>query len=534
MQKIERIIGYAGAGKTTAIIDRIAASGLGPEEVAVTSFTRAARAILCKRAAPHLGVNAWWLERRGHFRTAHSMAWRAIQSEREFAPLDENGIRDLMLKQVGVGLVTKEHGLDVVIGAWSAARSANRPFKDMMKKVLMPVGERLRMMAGYVVEQYELAKQRAGMLDHTDILARFAGISFNRDGTWQNAFAHGEPPRGLKMVIVDEAQDASALIYRVQQRLQEGVPNVIVAGDAMQSIYGWCGSSPKFFINWEGVTEETVLPKSWRCKRAVWERALRPLHKTTDWVDHHVAPAGEGGSVRRAISIQQGIPEFAKLDGSCLALARTDEGLRTIIKALDAASIPWEDARRDTPLQSRREAFYAIHQLSTGKPVAGALFRRALPSMPQRKLLTRGAKKRWENGDCDHLDLVHPEWMEQAGLSERGCEAIRGGRWEELLSDTPGFQRWNDTRKKKDEEYATFSRVKLSTIHGAKGMEADNVFVNTESSALITKATSYNTPDHQDARDEEARIAYVAMSRAKTNLVLARNGKTIHNGKEYF
>ena len=530
---IERIIGYAGAGKTTAIIDRIASSGLGPEEIAVTSFTRAARGILCRRAAPHLGVSPWWLERKGHFRTAHSMAWRAIESDCSFAPLDEREIRDLLLKQSGVGLVTREQGLEAVIGAWAAARSANVPFKSMMRRVLTPVGERLRMMASYVVEQYELAKQRAGLLDHTDILGRFAGVGWNRDGTWRNAFAHGEPPRGLKLVIVDEAQDASALVYRVQQRLQEGVPRVIVAGDWHQSIFSFVGSSPRFFREWQGVTEETVLPKTWRCLDAVWSRALTPLRSTSGWVDHHVASAGGGGSVKKALSVPQGIRDFAALEGSCLALARTDHGLSEITKALDGASIPWNDARRDIPLQSRRDAFYAVYRLSTGEGVPGDLFRRALPSMPQRKLLTRGAKARWDAGDLDSLDFIHPQWLERAGFSERGCEAIRGGRWEDLLSDTPGFQRWNDTRKKHGADYATFSRVQVSTIHGAKGMEADNVFVSAESSALISKATSHNTPDHEEARDEEARIAYVAMSRARRNLIIARNGKAAHNGKEY-
>lgn len=76
--------------------------------------------------------------------------------------------------------------------------------------------------------------------------------------------------------------------------------------------------------------------------------------------------------------------------------------------------------------------------------------------------------------------------------------------------------------------------VILSTIHSAKGLEADNVFIVNASSK------SYPTPravlNGEDAIEEERRCLYVALTRAKNKLRIYRDMRSIHiaNSDEQF
>ncbi len=77
-------------------------------------------------------------------------------------------------------------------------------------------------------------------------------------------------------------------------------------------------------------------------------------------------------------------------------------------------------------------------------------------------------------------------------------------------------------------------RVILSTIHSAKGLEAENVFLVNASSK------SYPTPkavlNGEDAIEEERRCLYVALTRAKNKLRVYRDMQSIHvsNSDEQF
>ena len=61
-------------------------------------------------------------------------------------------------------------------------------------------------------------------------------------------------------------------------------------------------------------------------------------------------------------------------------------------------------------------------------------------------------------------------------------------------------------------------RIKLSTIHGSKGGEADNVMLLTDLSYGPYKSST----ETQQGRDDEARVFYVGMTRAKKKLVIVR------------
>jgi superfamily I DNA/RNA helicase len=90
---------------------------------------------------------------------------------------------------------------------------------------------------------------------------------------------------------------------------------------------------------------------------------------------------------------------------------------------------------------------------------------------------------------------------------------IKDGRWSRLLD---GAGKWYLAAKKHGPESATSPNVRLSTIHGAKGMEADDVVLATETAGRIERERELSPQVH----DEECRIEYVAVTRAKQRLFI--------------
>ena len=67
-----------------------------------------------------------------------------------------------------------------------------------------------------------------------------------------------------------------------------------------------------------------------------------------------------------------------------------------------------------------------------------------------------------------------------------------------------------------EEKLSQAPRIKLSTIHAAKGGEATNVLIILDNTKKIREATENNL----DKQDEEHRVWYVGVTRAKQNLYI--------------
>ena len=109
----------------------------------------------------------------------------------------------------------------------------------------------------WFVKNYSNYKQTNFLTDYTDMLERFLETK-------------GTP--NLEVLIVDEAQDLSALQWRCIEKLAENVKHVYVAGDDDQAIYRWAGADVDYFINLKG--NNTYLNQSYRVPRKVHDIAL--------------------------------------------------------------------------------------------------------------------------------------------------------------------------------------------------------------------------------------------------------------------
>lgn len=93
------------------------------------------------------------------------------------------------------------------------------------------------------------------------------------------------------------------------------------------------------------------------------------------------------------------------------------------------------------------------------------------------------------------------------------------------------FQDKLDELKKKQQQHSmTSSNITLSTIHGSKGLEFDNVFLIDLIEDEFPSAFSMNSDDDTGILEEERRLFYVGMTRARTNLTLITL-KMLHKNK---
>lgn len=546
MVKIERHLGGPGTGKTRLILDRLTATkrefGLGVDEIGLCTFTRAGRQELSERAAAEWGCDPETLTKHGWFRTAHSIAHRQCRVE-EGQLLEGADGAAWIGEAVGGKVATRfdprnrevsfvssdgDNTLSRGLAAWDLARANMTSIKDVLRRWALS-GDRVPDESGVrrYIERYELAKRRQGRLDYTDVIAKFAGIRFTIDGP-EETLPEGDVPAGIRALAIDEAQDSSVLVDRVCRRMAESpsIERVFLSGDAYQSIYSFNGSDYRLFLNWEA--EEFVMPRSYRCPPVVMELGERCIRRMRHgYRDRRIQPAEHTGRVRRAGSAEQAIAAI-KPDDSVLILGRCGFALHEYEDILRSRGIPYNWIDR-VGSASEMSGYSCLWNLQHGKVVHHDDWSNAIAMIQAADkdvgpLLVRGEKQAWKKGLRSQVDIIRPvdEDFELAGATSTFAQIVREGRWPAFLdkSHAKKATNWIEAAKKFGPETACNPKVRLSTIHGAKGCEGDMVILSTISSPAVERGKQAI----DDIHDEECRVAYVAVTRARRDLWVVQDG----------
>jgi superfamily I DNA/RNA helicase len=336
----------------------------------------------------------------------------------------------------------------------------------------------------------------------------------------------GELPR-VSAWIFDEQQDASPLLDAACKRLvsAESVMWCYAAGDPFQSLFGFAGSSADCFLGWPA-DKERIMPKSYRCPApilALGERCLRRMHR--GYFDRKVAPADHEGSIKQAEL--EGAVAVAKPDEDWLFIARTNYDAVRMHAVLNAAGKPARWVKQQDTVTSRAQGLAALYSLEKGQHISGDEWAKAIELIPvtddkQTKLLQRGAKTGWKKKDSDQWDIIFQDDLTSVGATPELIEKIRSGKWCGLVDRG---EEWRRHANRWGVQLASQSGIRVGTVHSVKGMEADNV-------AFLTTVGKRVMIGMEDAaqHDEEQRIAYVAVTRARRNLYVineSRRGKPV-------
>jgi superfamily I DNA/RNA helicase len=193
-----------------------------------------------------------------------------------------------------------------------------------------------------------------------------------------------------------------------------------------------------------------------------------------------------------------------------------------MIAALHVAGKPCRWVKSPDGATNRGDGLKALFALERDEPISGKQWAHALELLPttnkdKQPILTRGTKTRWAKEHCDDWDTIFASDLSSVGVAEAGIEAIRSGSWCSLVDRG---EQWRRQAVTWGAELAANPRIRVGTIHSVKGAEADNVAVLTTIGSRVEQGM-----ENPDQADEEHRIAYVAVTRARRHLYVVNEGK---------
>jgi len=517
--KIFRIYGPPGTGKTTALlnmVDEALSKGVDPSLIGYFAFTKQAANEATERACKRFNLEPSQLP---WFRTLHSFALRLsgirqdqVMQPEHYAELGNALGFDLNVDKSslsGEDVFDLKKDNNPVINLINLARLRKVTLKEQYDQSNIDYPWNT---TKYIADALMEYKNRFQLYDFTDMLEVFV-----RDAA---QFC----PR-LALTFIDEAQDLSPLQWDVAHVLEQHSNKIYCAGDDDQAIYKWAGADVEHFIGLNGGYE--VLEQSYRVPSTVHPLAERIVRRIAKRVPKNYLPRPDSGRVERIADT--GSVDFS--EGSWLVLAQASYFLTEIQQELKSRGHLFSYRGRRSVSESLSEAVNGWEQLRRGKQITGKAARTVYSYMSVGDRVKRGFKKLPALDDDDMVTLDEliadhglVELVHVAGTSKLE-ENIRDCIWHTAMDKLPSTERAYITALlRRGEKFNAEPRINVSTIHGSKGGEADNVVLFTGLSPAAAKAA-------ETSPDDIHRVFYVGVTRTKKNLFLVEPEDTT---KAYF
>ena len=477
------ILGPPGTGKTTAILNLIEEelnNGTAPDKIGYFAFTKKASEEGKIRTIDRFNMTATDIP---HFRTLHSLCYKmlglsrdAVMSKQHFKDFNDlMGMRltgDLKLEEGSITVLSKDDKLRFVEG--------------LSRLRCVDLREQYHRHHDDDIDWYRLDRYARGLLkfktarhlyDFTDML---------------ELCVEKELSPKLEAVFIDEAQDLSPLQWKLVNILTSKADRVYIAGDDDQAIFRWAGADVDHLVSIS--KDATVLSKSYRLPKSVYQIANKVIKRIHNRTDKIWDSKEEEGSV-----VSQASFEHVDLtQGEWLILSRSNYLLNEIEAHCLGLGVFFERKERPSISHKKVNAVRNWEQLRKGEFVfpdqakdivsyiKGSKAKKFETHEPSTKLTL---KQVVEIGETPEPKIWH-DMFTNLSPHERSyiLALLRAG---EKITKTP--------------------RIKLSTIHSAKGGEADNV-------VLLTDIPTKTWNKHEKNPDDETRVFYVGLTRAKQNL----------------
>ena len=478
---VRKIYGPPGTGKTTRLINYVKTLvkfGTPIDKIGYFAFTKkAAEEAIDRTLDLYPTYNRKDLK---YFRTLHSLAFTELGMKKSNVMQDEH-YEDIGRK-LGIEVTVYSNGEEKTgfvdsdseyFNIINAARIKNVTIEEEYNTDMYSedIDKHQLQILKDEVDNYKAAY---GLVDFTDMIEKFnvAELCPKYD-----------------VIFVDEAQDLSPIQWKMYDILKKNSKHVILAGDDDQAIYGWAGADVQRFQ--DEPAKNIILPQSYRVPQAVQQIADQILNRIPDdrRIKKQWAPRPEAGTVDHVTSIED-VPLH---EGDWLILSRTNDKLIKLKSILQEMAIYFEIKGR----KSYKTRLYTAVKHYT----------------------------RWTNGDKLSLseckDLFEFLELEQELKEERMYDLKEFNysiedQWYEVFKSDPEECLYIREMLRNKEELSHPARVKLSTIHAAKGGEATNVLIILDNTKKIREAVDKS----EDKQDEEHRVWYVGVTRTKQNLYI--------------
>lgn len=515
------VLAGPGTGKTRTLMGRIAhllAQGDHPRRILVVTFTRRAANELRERLLQLRGEN----EALPQADTLHAMAfdfWTRTQGETPILLSEEAAFRVFATANADVSAAKAKM-------LWQELGRA-RELRDIPEKLLS------------AMQKYAAQKQDWNLVDYTELLE-----------FWLAQTADGRFPRPFTQILVDEAQDLSPLQWELLKALSpEGGTGFWAIGDPRQSIYGFRGAmqgladqlrrqwtdaeivslhvnyrSPQNLINMAAALFRDDAARTRAARAEKGEICLfqaSSAGREAAWIGEQIRGLLGGTAHWQADSGQPG--EFSP--GDIAVLVRMKALIPTIMQALQRMGLPctapeaepfWKEPRVAILLQAASRLLGLIQD----KDSAGL-------HCPEHILVQGPAAVAGYLQDVPPFDRLF--WQSRDFLRLKDAYARHKG-WTGLLS-------WIHFQSELELVRQNSEKIQVMTMHASKGLEFEAVFLPALEDGLMPMAgleilgSQSLSGESKVDEDEERRLLYVAMTRARKLLYLSHAEKRVLFGR---
>ncbi|MBI4992426.1 MAG: UvrD-helicase domain-containing protein [Candidatus Harrisonbacteria bacterium] len=529
----------AGSGKTRTLTSRLIyllKSGIKPENIVAVTFTnKAAKEMKSRIMNNESGIMNNGMPFIGTF---HSLGVQILKQEaklvgrtRNFTIFDEDDSLSLVKKILEEMNLSKDRFNPLAVMA-----KISKIKNELLDAGELGSGDRYEQIILAVFQKYGELLKKSNAFDFDDLIEKVVKIFQTHPAMlekYQNSW---------QQILVDEYQDVNTSQYLLIKLLAQKHKNLFVIGDDAQSIYAFRGSDFRNFLNFEKDWQNAAIIKleeNYRSTKNII-RAASELIKNNKfqkpkalWTNNQegspIYLTAYQNNEEEAWGIAEKISEILKNGESLKNIAilyRTNAQSRAIEQTLIQSRIPYEIfgglkfyARKEIKdiIAGLRYAFNpndaaSIERLAKNfNRSKNAVLLENLPRLSNELSLVQLINYFLEN--TDYLEYLEKNFKNPEERQENIKELINFAATfqdaHEFLEQV-ALMSSLDGRPKLEE-----NAIKLMTIHLAKGLEFDHIFIVGANDGLLPHERSMLKADELE---EERRLMYVAMTRAKYNL----------------
>ena len=578
------VLAGPGSGKTLTITKRIeyliGKHHVSPEEILVITFTKAASIEMKERFVRLCGQKAGPVT----FGTFHGIYYGILKwAYRMNASniLSEEQKYQLLKQVIGrmeIDIDDEKDFLQGIAGEIGNIKNNQIPLAEY--ESLNCSEEVFR----EIFEQYEKERKRLKKMDFDDMLVLVYELFKKRPdilSMWQRKFRY---------ILIDEFQDINQVQYDVIRMLAAPENNLFIVGDDDQSIYRFRGARPDIMLGFKKDypdTKEILLDVNYRSTKAIVNGAARVIRHNVNRYPKQIITTNEQGETVHIQEVRHPIEESkyvvsqiqeAKKRGipssEIAVLFRTNVEARALAETFMEYNMPFRMKER---MPNLYEHFIAQDLTTYLKMALGDRSRKsflAIMNRPNRyigrdsvegtTISFESLRKFYCDKDwmLDRIDQLEVDFRILKNMAPYGAiQYIRKHiGYDEFLKEYAAFRKINmedlkevlreieerakafrtieewfthieeyseELKRQSQQKETDPEAITFMTMHGSKGLEFDLVFIIGANETI----TPYKKAETKEEVEEERRMFYVAMTRARKKLINSytkeRNGKSM-------
>ena len=489
------VLGPPGTGKTTTLLNEVDKylKETDPDKIGYFSFTQKAAYEARDRAMSKFNFSEDDLP---YFRTLHSLAFRRlgikkdeVMQRRHYEDLGKKTNYSLDYNEYDnehTGLFTTKSDLLRIV-QMAKLRSITPEQQYNLKEHTQDITVKQLKQFVHDLNQY---KKDYNLIDFTDMITEF--------------IKSDKSPK-FDVVFIDEAQDLSQTQWTMAKSIWDKTNDTYIAGDDDQAIFRWAGADVDSFIAQTGKIMQ--LTQSYRIPQVVHDIASKIVTRIQNRLPKEWRPKTQRG----LLSYYDDFEQVNMKKGNWIVLARTRFMLNDLEDQLYSQGLYYENKFKTNKEQDLYKAITDWEDVRKGVNINFDQLTRIVSYMSSNHFEKQSLK--YIDKDMLHnmSSLNEKRWLKTNKV------------WYDAFDDAPQKKiRYIRRMRENGEKLNSKPRITLSTIHGVKGGEQDNV-------VLLTDLSRNTQKNYEQNPDDENRLFYVGATRTRNHLHIIRP-KDIYKG----